>query len=743
MIFLVVLAIVAVAVVAYTVASSPLSPTPPASTPTAPTSAPSTPTQAPSTQPVETTPIPQDDVMEGATGEGTAEPTTPETPTPENYSSPANNAIEDGIHDAYFAKEEYVKSNDSAGNGEYTFKNDNAITDQNRANIASIIVTNINPTLENDKKYAKEESIISILTNDSYSKDEVITFELHKLKKDYVKIEFSGLSSEVFVIAKSFNLLGKEATITIHEKEELLVEKDAPLNVIEAKENNDDAQEFTELKTTFNDDGFAAIKIKLRPKQNEDLETWEEKLKGGVQDGTHSYTATNEFTVESEAEKTTIASTIETRSNTALAPNHIVKKDDIIALLTVGSSYAVLENIPKYKKGAQTEYLYLKVSCDGDEECHQEEFLNEDDNSYFEIENCAILVWGNKFSCEERKKVVSMAENLELGDDSAMGANWLMAVMALETGGTFDPSITNSLGYTGLIQFGDAAASDLGTTTTSLREMTVLQQLEYVESYFLRYKSRLTTLTDVYLSVLYPAASGNGTNPNYIVFDAASTSNYNRSAYRQNPAFFHEDTDSATNTTGKTYIWEIEREINEWYEDGKTHKNDCDCDKSWVDPLSTMDLRGWYSATRWAPTSSDYGYVRNNNTKLHDGLDLYAPVGTDTFACLDGEVSLKYTSSSYGNCLNIKADYNGTTYYFFYAHLSSVSVNEGDLVKAGDVIGQTGQTGNASNQIAKMAHLHFELRTSNSKTGGRIDPYTITELSSSINKTPSQTSQTG
>ena len=36
-----------------------------------------------------------------------------------------------------------------------------------------------------------------------------------------------------------------------------------------------------------------------------------------------------------------------------------------------------------------------------------------------------------------------------------------MAVMALETQKTFNPSKQNSFGYTGLIQFGNAAASRL------------------------------------------------------------------------------------------------------------------------------------------------------------------------------------------------------------------------------------------------------------------------------------------
>lgn len=89
--------------------------------------------------------------------------------------------------------------------------------------------------------------------------------------------------------------------------------------------------------------------------------------------------------------------------------------------------------------------------------------------------------------------------------------NHLMAIMDLESAGTFNPAIKNSLGYVGLIQFGAAAAKDLGTTTEALQKMTRLQQLDYVEKYFNMWKSKLkiskfNDFVDLYLVVLYPAA---------------------------------------------------------------------------------------------------------------------------------------------------------------------------------------------------------------------------------------------
>jgi molybdopterin converting factor small subunit len=55
---------------------------------------------------------------------------------------------------------------------------------------------------------------------------------------------------------------------------------------------------------------------------------------------------------------------------------------------------------------------------------------------------------------------------------------------------------------------------------------------------------------------------------------------------------------------------------------------------------------------------------------------LYSLTGTDVYACVNGVVYDDYTSDSYANTIGIEGDYNGTTYYFFYAHLSESSVLE-------------------------------------------------------------------
>jgi murein DD-endopeptidase MepM/ murein hydrolase activator NlpD len=146
--------------------------------------------------------------------------------------------------------------------------------------------------------------------------------------------------------------------------------------------------------------------------------------------------------------------------------------------------------------------------------------------------------------------------------------------------------------------------------------------------------------------------------------------------------------------------------------------------KKFINPLNDMQLRGNYRSG-WYPNLSEYG-GRNGN---HQGLDLYASPGTSTYAVIDGTIVDKYFSSTYGNTVTLKGEYDGKIYYFFYAHLQeSVHYRLNDSLKIGDLIGNTGQTGNARNQPLNYAHLHFELRSRNTRIGNRINPNIIKHL---------------
>jgi murein DD-endopeptidase MepM/ murein hydrolase activator NlpD len=95
---------------------------------------------------------------------------------------------------------------------------------------------------------------------------------------------------------------------------------------------------------------------------------------------------------------------------------------------------------------------------------------NKPNNNY----GYAVLARDKEFA----KKLSQVATRL------GVPAMWIADIMAFETGGSFDPKKPNGIGYYGLIQFGEAAAKDLGTTLPQLTAMTRVQQLDYVEKYF-------------------------------------------------------------------------------------------------------------------------------------------------------------------------------------------------------------------------------------------------------------------
>ncbi|MGH9928343.1 MAG: baseplate hub protein [Pyrinomonadaceae bacterium] len=125
------------------------------------------------------------------------------------------------------------------------------------------------------------------------------------------------------------------------------------------------------------------------------------------------------------------------------------------------------------------------------------------------------LIWGQRVTQEFRVKVRSIAKNLNLDP------NWLMAVMNFETGGTFSPSVRNpGSTATGLIQFVEATARGLGTSTTALARMTAVEQLDFVEAYYSDKARRINNLDDAYLAVLWPIAVGRADN--YIMWQQST-----------------------------------------------------------------------------------------------------------------------------------------------------------------------------------------------------------------------------
>lgn len=148
------------------------------------------------------------------------------------------------------------------------------------------------------------------------------------------------------------------------------------------------------------------------------------------------------------------------------------------------------------------------------------------------------------------------------------------------------------------------------------------------------------------------------------------------------------------------------------------------------DPLTIMKVRRM-------KINNTFGMVRcypDGSPKNHQGIDYYAPVGTDIMAVKDGIVvgcDLE-GKGDYGKTITLQfEDENGKKAWVFYSHLSEIDVNVNDQVKEGDVIGKTGITGNANNLKGEDQHLHFEYRTGGARLGkglnGRDDPNLIVD----------------
>jgi murein DD-endopeptidase MepM/ murein hydrolase activator NlpD len=99
-------------------------------------------------------------------------------------------------------------------------------------------------------------------------------------------------------------------------------------------------------------------------------------------------------------------------------------------------------------------------------------------------------------------------------------------------------------------------------------------------------------------------------------------------------------------------------------------------------------------------------------TRVHEGVDFGAPIGTPILAAGDGVVTRASAMGGYGNVVDISHDGTWSTRY---GHISRFApdLRPGDRVKQGDVIAFVGNTGRSTGP-----HLHFEVR----RNGQAINP---------------------
>lgn len=123
--------------------------------------------------------------------------------------------------------------------------------------------------------------------------------------------------------------------------------------------------------------------------------------------------------------------------------------------------------------------------------------------------------------------------------------------------------------------------------------------------------------------------------------------------------------------------------------------------RAWVTPVETYELSAGFdrAGERWA--------------RRHTGQDFAVGIGTPVRAVGAGRVENVSCGGGFG--IEIVVRHKGG-YFTQYAHLAAVGVDQGDRVRPGQWIGQTGTTGNSTGP-----HLHFETRLT-PYLGSGVDP---------------------
>jgi murein DD-endopeptidase MepM/ murein hydrolase activator NlpD len=145
-----------------------------------------------------------------------------------------------------------------------------------------------------------------------------------------------------------------------------------------------------------------------------------------------------------------------------------------------------------------------------------------------------------------------------------------------------------------------------------------------------------------------------------------------------------------------------------------------------VPPVASINSNGTTGSTHAeliyplmnpAPMTSRYGWRTHPLTgtrRFHSGVDIGAPSGTPIVATAAGTVVSAGWNGGYGKAVVIQ---HGDTQQTLYGHMSEISVQAGQTVPQGTVIGLVGSTGNSTGP-----HLHFETRSPGAKGWVAVDP---------------------
>ena len=120
--------------------------------------------------------------------------------------------------------------------------------------------------------------------------------------------------------------------------------------------------------------------------------------------------------------------------------------------------------------------------------------------------------------------------------------------------------------------------------------------------------------------------------------------------------------------------------------------------------------------------SNDWHAPRTGH--LHQGCDIMATMGCPAVACVNGTITVVTEGGNAGKYLRLTMD--GSATFFYYMHMQDIVVSVGQKVKAGDLVGHVGDTGNAR---GGPAHIHFEVHPGAGRPSTPTPPQAVRPLS--------------
>ncbi|MDO9181868.1 MAG: M23 family metallopeptidase [Bacteriovorax sp.] len=128
--------------------------------------------------------------------------------------------------------------------------------------------------------------------------------------------------------------------------------------------------------------------------------------------------------------------------------------------------------------------------------------------------------------------------------------------------------------------------------------------------------------------------------------------------------------------------------------------------ESFLHSTPTLMPANGHLTSSYGPRMSPYA----GRIKMHEGLDIGAPIGTSIVAPADGVVTFSGPKPGFGNFVQIDHGYGVET---IFGHASSLSVKKGQKINRGDKIATVGNTGYSTGP-----HVHYEVRVN----GTPVDP---------------------